>query len=205
MHQYIKDTKYCTAELIKIIYKEDDLYHKACLERDLLLQKSDFYYKEYISKDMSDDFCDLQAENDFHKMAKAKKEATIIENNIKNEELDNMNITIENKKYSLIALSGSLLQIAKQGLSLKNDKDGRKVGREKLKNIIWQSRNQLMHFEEGKPHPPVIKCFKNLEMDFGKDFSLENVKTKNLAKKIIDLLNWKIYENYEKDMIALLE
>ncbi len=42
MHQYIIDTKYCTTELIKIIYKENNLYVTACKKRDLLLKKSDF-------------------------------------------------------------------------------------------------------------------------------------------------------------------
>jgi len=43
-----------------------------------------------------------------------------------------------------------------------------------------------------------------LANDFGNEFDLTTDYTVNKARKIIDLLNWSIYNNYEKDMITLI-
>ena len=104
----------------------------------------------------------------------------------------------------------SLLQIAKQGIStihgnLDNCPEGRKIGPETLKNIIWQGRNQSLHCEEGNPHKKVKNCFLNLKNEFGKDFDLSLNPTSNKAKKIVDVLGWEDYDQYEKDMISLLK
>jgi hypothetical protein len=53
----------------------------------------------------------------------------------------------------------------------------------------------LLHYEEGKFRPPVVSYFENIGIV---------LRAENLAKEIIDLLNWYSYTNYENDLISLL-
>lgn len=106
---------------------------------------------------------------------------------------------------SLNIIAGSVLQISKQGISsvygsLMNCPSGRILGGETLKNIVWQGRNQAMHFEESNYNQKVIDCFANLKLDYGSRFSLGN---KNLAYEVVRLLGWTSYNNYENDMKLL--
>lgn len=99
-------------------------------------------------------------------------------------EIDEFTFSIAVKEESIKALAGALLQIAKQGIStvhgkLNNCVDGRTIKNEPIKNIVWQGRNQSMHYEEGKFFQPIIDCFHNIEIQLRKE---------NLAKEIVDLL-----------------
>ena len=134
------------------------------------------------------DLCGLESTNDNYR------------SEIKENEL--LLSTIE---FSLSIIAGSLLQIAKQGISivhngLKNCPNGRFIGNEPLKNIIWQGRNQTIHFEEGIYSKSVCNCFQNLETAFGVNFNLGN---RNLALEVVTLLRWKSYKNYENDLKLL--
>lgn len=64
-----------------------------------------------------------------------------------------------------------------------------------IKNIIWQARNQSMHFEEGRYNTNVKSCFEQLNIPLANE---------NLAKEIIDLLEWNSYEQYFSDMAQIL-
>ena len=100
----------------------------------------------------------------------------------------------------------ALLQVAKQGISavhgsLDQCPGGRLVGRESLKSVIWAARNQAMHYEEGKFSKSVTDCFRSLEADFGAGFSLG---VDNLSDRVVELLGWYDYNQYEADMASLL-
>ena len=175
MNQYIDDTRHSTSELIRLIFEEENALREALEAKSMLSNKVEFYCKEYTSKDMQEDFSEMDVEHDFRQMAEARKNAD--ETQL---EITKLEISIDAKEFSLRTLSGALLQIAKQGISLVHGNlnscpDGRSIGRETLKNIIWQARNQSMHFEEGNPRLPVRTCFANLEMDFGAKFSLSSM------------------------------
>lgn len=117
---------------------------------------------------------------------------------------DNIQLHSESAKI----LCGSILQFAKQGIStvhksLNNCPAGRTIGKECLKNIIWQGRNHAIHFEESPNHNPAVKqCFQNLE-DFGLCFCLDNYPGENMSKEIIRLLGWAGYTTFEEDMLLL--
>ena len=71
-------------------------------------------------------------------------------------------------EFSVSALSGSLLQFGKQGISLHFGKkrigcpDGRILVGMSLHEVIWQARNQALHWEDGSFHPPTKNCFQAL-------------------------------------------
>ena len=108
------------------------------------------------------------------------------------------------RSFSVAALSGNLLQYAKQGLSMRygKNRDGCPAGREiaglAVHEIIWQGRNQALHWEEGKPHPPVVKCFESLAVTANAAFS--DYKTRNMAYEIVTLLEWQTVDDFNRDM-----
>lgn len=110
------------------------------------------------------------------------------------------------RSFSRSALATALLQYAKQGISVVH-KDlascpvGRMIGAQPLKAIIWQGRNQAIHWEDGNPHNPVKQCFNALALSHGPDFS--KYTTENLAFRIAEMLNWRSYEDFERDMLSI--
>ncbi|ATB70809.1 hypothetical protein SJPD1_2720 [Sulfurospirillum diekertiae] len=205
MHAYIINTKYSVEILINLIF--DEIHSLDTFKSELSAKESQFqhYQKEFEFKDFNDDFCDLQVQDAFIKMAESKKGVDILKSQI-----HVLSISIQNKDFSIRALCGALLQIAKQGISFVHGKykhlapNGHKTfGAETLKNVIWEGRNQTLHFEEGIFQQPIIDCFKNLEIAYGSDFLLSK-PPKNKSLEIIRLLDWTTYKNYEKDMVSIL-
>jgi hypothetical protein len=108
--------------------------------------------------------------------------------------------------FSVGLLASSLLQYARQGISVvhgdpKACPNGRSIGTQALKTVIWQARNQASHWEEGSPFQPVSTCFDALAVEFDPVF-LE-YKQRNLAFEIINLLDWKDYEAFKADLLSL--
>lgn len=129
----------------------------------------------------------------------SEEERLLYEKN-KDKKLLEQNIWIH--KISISALSGTLLQFAKQGISmqyggLKNCPAGREIGSQDLKTIILQGRNQAMHWEEGL-RPATKNCFSQLVKDFGLQFGGANKKS--LAFEVINVLEWKTFGNFERDL-----
>lgn len=124
-------------------------------------------------------------------------------------EIDALGVTLVAKEASVQALAGAVLQIAKQGIAivrgdLATCPPGRAVGRETLKNVIWQARNHSMHWEENDFRPPVMACFANLKIDFGSEFQLPAASPTSLAKQALRVLGWMDYQSYEHDIASLL-
>ncbi|MGE7946500.1 hypothetical protein [Lysinibacillus sp. NPDC093688] len=200
MNDYLIQTKYAASSLIDLIRTEeialrDFLSSLSSFKRIHQILYNDFRRKEF---DPDDHFDDFQVMHAFARQAQAREQVDSLENKI-----ETLKMSISSKEESIKTLSGALLQIAKQGIStvhngLRNCPSGRMVNNEPLKNVIWQGRNQSMHYEEPfrrSEHRHVIDCFSRLNIP------LENI---NLAKEIIDLLEWKTYEQYENDLISLL-
>ncbi|MDC3351652.1 hypothetical protein OAV92_00250 [Crocinitomicaceae bacterium] len=206
MNQYLVDTKYAAQSLIDTIHNEENRLSILTEQFDSLKKVFDHLFWDYSTADMHEDFNELQVQHKFIQMAKFAEQ-----NDLKGKkaELDALAKSILAKKDSMNSLSMSLLQIAKQGISTvhgapSNCPPGRSIGSETLKNVIWQGRNQSIHCEEGNPNQKVKDCFSNLANDFGNEFDLTTDYTANKARKIIDLLTWRIYDNYENDMITLI-
>jgi hypothetical protein len=103
-------------------------------------------------------------------------------------------------------MCGALLQIAKQGLSMvhgmkQNVPGGRAIGLTTLRDVIWEGRNQAMHFEEGNFKSSCVQCFSALQTLHGARFSL--TQGKNLATYVVDALGWHTLSAYEADMLSL--
>lgn len=195
MHFYIIKTKHAVNSLFELINYEQNSLIEAMKNKELF---------ENAEKDL------------FENNKNSLTPEIIIEifgfNNAapeKQKEIHEIKNRINISKFSIASLSGAILQIAKQGISfvygnLVKCPNGRTIGSQYIKEIIWHARNQSMHFEEGNFKLPLINCFQLLENDFGAEFSTINYTTKNLGNNIIQLLKWKEYADYESDMIHLL-
>lgn len=203
MHKYIIDTEYAACGLINLITDEEkQLMH---LEKKLVgLRSKEEHFRQSSIGSPFNDGCSLQEQarvviwhKTYPKLIELEKERAAIQK------------SIETKSDSIAALCAALLQVARQGISvvyqgLQNCPCGRAIGSEKLKNVIWQARNQSMHYEEGVPRGPVRNCFSALESSFDDRFSLSIHVGQNLAHNVIDILDWKEYSQYKADLNQLL-
>jgi hypothetical protein len=110
------------------------------------------------------------------------------------------------RAFSRSSMAASLLQYAKQGISITQSSldacpDGYAIGTQVLKQVIWQGRNQSIHWEEGKPHKAVTTCFDLLSAEAGGQFA--PYKTQNLAFEVVTLLKWDSFETFETDLRSL--
>ena len=204
MNQYLIDQEHSAKGLIEMIYKEEIEFSEMQDQASKMHKHYDVLNWDFTTAENSEDFSDMQIQDKFIRMAKMGESLKKVRNDI-----DKIENSILEKEKSMISLSMSLLQIAKQGIStvhgdLNSCPAGKSLNSETLKNVIWQSRNQAIHSEEGNPRQPIITCFANLEKDYGSDFDITSNPTENKAKKVIDLLGWNTYENYRIDMISLL-
>ncbi len=108
--------------------------------------------------------------------------------------------------FATDSLAGNLLQHAKQGISLAHGKpancpDGKYIGTQPLKDIIWQSRNQALHWEDFNPHPPVRKCFDTLAREVDPKFA--DYTQRNMAFDVVELLGWRDFASFKADMLSL--
>ncbi|MBB4212686.1 hypothetical protein EV659_11428 [Rhodothalassium salexigens DSM 2132] len=109
------------------------------------------------------------------------------------------------RAFACTSLAGSVLQFAKQGISLvhggiQNCPSGRIVHGVELKSVIWQGRNQSMHWEEGQLRPAVRQCFKALN---AADPALGDYLQRNVAFEVVRLLEWREFADFEADLLLL--
>lgn len=109
-------------------------------------------------------------------------------------------------QFSVAALCAALLQYAKQGISLvhgglPNCPSGRAIGSQGLKDVLWQGRNQAIHWEEGNFRKPVEDCFSALTTDIDSKFS--QFKTRSMASDVVELLGWKSFDDFKADLLLI--
>jgi hypothetical protein len=109
------------------------------------------------------------------------------------------------RSFACAAMAGSVLQFAKQGISLvhgslQNCPAGRIIHGVEIKSVIWQGRNQSMHWDEGQFSRAVQACFDTLKAS---DSAFNDYQARNVAFDVIRVLNWRNYAAFETDMMTL--
>jgi hypothetical protein len=103
--------------------------------------------------------------------------------------------------------AGAVLQLAKQSLSFRFGKkpadtpNTRKIGTQSIIDVIWQGRNNALHWEESKPHDKVRTMLKQLKKDTGLDIRFN----KNNALAIVNELGWTKVDNVILDLRAIIK
>jgi len=116
---------------------------------------------------------------------------------------------IELSDLTIGALCGAILQIAKQGISLNIPNNqrfskGKLIGNQPLSKVLWNARNQSMHFEESL-NSSCKNCFEALDNDFNLSPKLSDRLNKNLSFDVFELIKWRSYDIYLNDMTELFE
>lgn len=204
MHQYLTDTEFAAESLFRLATDEerqiasisDGLRGK---ERELKVHQWDFE-----TSDLNDDFSDAYVMAAFARAGRAGQEVEQFK-----VEIAVLQASVGTHQHSIQAIAGAVLQIAKQGISLVHAGQtaaptGRMLGSLAIRDIIWQGRNQSMHYEDPKIKQPVADLFSTLERAHGAQFSLAKHPKQNRATQILDLLGWGDYALYLLDMQSLL-
>lgn len=204
MHQYLVDTQYCSKELFKLVFDEKHQLKTLECKKNDLEKYFQFLWEQYRESKNCEDTSDVQLQNRYMKASDIGTQLKNLESQIR---ITKNSISF--KEFSLKTLAGSILQIAKQGISivhssLQNCPTGKSIGQETLKNVIWQGRNQALHFEDASFNQSVTQCFNNLEQDFGINFCLSPASPENKALYVLEILDWETYEKYEADMDSIL-
>lgn len=125
----------------------------------------------------------------------------------KDQELRKLTDSLAAKELSTSALAGSLLQFAKQGISLQYGRQktacpiGRNIGSQGIAEVIWQGRNQALHWEDGAFSKPVQDCFTALAAEIDPVFG--DYANRCFAFDIVCLLGWKTFVDLERDLLLL--
>ena len=204
MHQYITDTEYAAKHLLLLANEEENKLQELSeklsnVEAQLRVHKWDFE-----SSDLNDDFSEVHVRGAFGKAAQEYQQAEALQG-----QLTKLQVSIDIHQQAVQAIACSILQIAKQGISIVHGglsaaAEGRKIGSLTLKEVVWQARNQAMHYEAHNLHNSVTNLFATLEREQGAQFSLTGYPKQSRAKQVLVLLGWSDYVSYVHDMQSLL-
>lgn len=203
MKKYIGETQYAASSLIDLIWADYDSLEKLNEQLKTLTAEFDVKYQVFIA-------------NEFHPAANyylaqmAKAHQGIAEPKAELEkQISDVSESIDAKSASIAALSGALLQLAKQCISLKygkpqNAPDGADIGGVLVKNIIFEGRNQSIHYENPKEiSENVTKLFAELDA-IRKDGNTWDAKSQtNFAFEVVKLLGWRTFSDFESHLLSI--
>ncbi len=205
MAEYIKEVEYAVTNLIPVIWTEHEQIEALESQISSLAPVVEQNYNRALEiQQHADDPDDLMMGVGMYWDTYFNEDKDLYHKDQDRQKLANQ---IATHSFSVAALSGDLLQYAKQGISfvhgdLGSCPSGRSVGTLPLKTIIWQGRNQTMHWEEKNPHPPVRSCFDTLARNVDTKFS--KYTRENMAFDVIQLLGWKSFVDFKKDLMSLV-
>lgn len=212
MNQYIQETAFATKELLGLVSAEENKLKDEVEGFKSLGARIKGLRWEFESSDLNDDFPVGYSVNAFNRMSRAE-EAAPSDRKTKQARIDTLQVSIDSHEQAVQVIAGAILQIAQQGIStvysivngeLSMVPEGRKIGSLAIKEIIWRARNQAMHYEAVTPNKLVAELFKALASEQGPKFSLTAHPRQSRARQVLELLDWKVYADYEKDMATLL-
>jgi len=185
---YLENTRYASENLLRLVWEQKQEYARLLQEHEQVKEQRESCYAPVSHKGIGTTKEDLDVKIEELIMAK------------------------EIKVNSIQVLSGALLQIAKQGMSIVHgDFNNWPAGKEiqgngqrvTLKEIIRHGRNQAMHFEEDL-YEETKEFFDRLAVVAGDDaLSARKHPGKNLAFQVVQFLHWNDYASYESDMLLM--
>lgn len=204
MNQYISDTEYAVSNLLELAHQEEAILQQKTAELASVEAEYKIHSWDFETSDLNDDFSDAYVMGAFSRMASVADKAVKLR-----PEINALQALVGAHQVAIQAICGSVLQIAKQGISLVHGDlhaapTGRLVGSIPVRDIIWQARNQSMHYEEGNLRKAVTDLFADLELAYGSSFSLSLHPLQSRAKQVIQLIEWKSFNHYRADMELIL-
>jgi len=122
------------------------------------------------------------------------------------EKLNNALASIGATVESMSSLSGAVLQIAKQVLSLRHSgkpviATAKNIGSQSVIDVIWEGRNHAMHWDEGRPSERV----QNMLNSLSRDLCITIETGKNNCLSILGALGWKSSDHVISDLKLLVK
>lgn len=202
---FIEDSVYA----IRHIFDAIEQYNNICVHSKQNIEdiqkaqstlKDLFIFRDQFSPDANHHYALYMSRLEKLKEWKKKLEDKSSEELI-SEELLKINASV----ISMAILAGTILQIAKQTLSIRymghpTILEARKIGNQSIIEVIWEGRNHSMHWET-KPRRKVEAMLDALEQDLGVVID----KKSNNCLIIIEALGWKTAEDVIEDLHALNE
>lgn len=203
MRDYLSETSHAVATLLKAVWKEQDAVDRLSAKRESLLGRVQSEYRAV------DQIAAGAEDNDDVMLATGRHWQNYFgpdkQQHDMGKEVSALEAQVEVHRFSVSSLAGALLQIAKQGLSMMHQgrppTGNRYIGSQPLSEVVWESRNQAIHWEEGHLKPNVHTCFQALRADFGQQFA--NYLHESMAFEIIKVLGWKTEADFERDMLSM--
>lgn len=219
INDYLNETKYVSTQLIDMIrnienHKSQVLHTQAMIPMHFQEAQTYEKFSRIVWADgTEEEFSDLRVRS-------IEKLKTV--GNLKSQ-LDEIQSLYHNAlliiNNPLQSISQALLQIAKQGISSEHCKNkydcstnlaniGKQINNKfnvSILDIIWEGRNQSIHYEEANPHSNVRTCFNQLLLD--SDIKCQSLVGydlgQNKAYEIVKILDWTDISNYEQDLLSL--
>lgn len=204
MNAYLVEIEYAASNTINLIWAEHNRIEELKVEIDKLAPiVEDNYRRAQTLQQYGEDIDDVMLGVGMHWENYFGDDKTL---HHKNTQLGSALAQLVTHEFSIASLSGSLLQNAKQGIStvhggLTACPDGRLIGTQALKTVIWQSRNQSMHWEDGSFHPPTTACFETLITEI--DLKFSDYTNRDMAFDIVELLGWRDFNAFKADVLTL--
>jgi hypothetical protein len=204
MSDYLAEIGFAANSLLAIIWAEDKRLQE--LEHELALLKTrveaNYGRAEFVARN-SEDADDVAMAAGMHWENYFGDDKQYYQ---KNMDRKNLSEQIEAHEFSIGSLAGSLLQYAKQGISIGHGglatcTNGRLIGSQFLKDVIWQGRNQAIHWEDGNPRPGVQQCFDLLTSEISQVFA--EYRTRNMAFDVVRQLEWTELARFNADLLSL--
>ncbi|AMV47784.1 hypothetical protein [Paraburkholderia caribensis] len=202
---YLHNTEYAVRHLIELAVREDDMLLEAQRQLAGAEAQLKFHEWDFRTSDQSEDFSDAHVMAAFGRMARAAQSIPALKADVAG-----LQSRVTAHKIAVQSICGAILQIAKQGISsvhgeLAAAPEGRRIGTLVVRDIIWQGRNQALHYEDTKPlGKHVTQVFEALEAEQGGEFSLKANPAQSRALQVVQLLGWRGYDAYCADMQGLL-
>jgi hypothetical protein len=203
MLEYLKEIEHATTETLRLVWSEQEHYEAlqaklAALGAEITDTHERIAWLQ-ANPDLDDDLQSTAMYWESH--FGPEKEAFHAD-----AEQRDFEALIATRRFSTDAQCGNILQYAKQGISLvhrglKLSPDGRCIGTLHLKNVIWQGRNQAIHWDEGGFTQPVREVFETLAKDL--DPKYNEYTSRNMAFEVVSLLGWRGLADFERDMLSL--
>jgi len=203
MKHYLKETEFATKSLIELI--SDDFNELTRLNENLVVMTTelDIKYQTFMANEYH------PAANFYYaQMAQAFEKKEVL-NKETNEKIEAVVMNIDAKSASITALSGALLQIAKQGISVtygkpQNAPKGGDFNGILIKEIIWEARNQSNHYENPREiSSKVVHIFSQLDKVRNDGLNWDVKSQVNFSFEVLRLLGWLDYEIYTEHMSSI--
>lgn len=202
MHNYLAEMEHAARSMIELVWEAHDRMTAAETDVARLTAATDHGYQK------AEAFCQFEDPDDFmigvglhwDTYFGPDKERHHAKNY-----LGEASATYETQTFSRAAQSASLLQYAKQGISLVHGgldacPSGRDIGGQSLPTLIWMARNQALHWEEGNFNGSVTTSFEMLKST---DSVFSEYKHRNMAFEVVSYLGWRDYDAFKADMVSL--